>query len=65
MNKKKLTQNCIEKVGSTEKVKTKTKYVLDQVNDDSYSGKPLPEIISSNRLRAKNPHHCAKWHARM
>ena len=53
MNKKKLTENCIEKVGNTEKVKTKTKYILDQINDDSYSGKPLPAIISSNKLRAK------------
>ena len=48
-----MTQNCKEKVGSTEKVKTKTKYILNQINEDSYTGKPLPEIISSNRLRAK------------
>ena len=42
-----------QKVGNTEKVKTKTKFVLHQISEESYSGEPLPEIISSNRLRAK------------
>ena len=53
MNKKKLSQNCTEKIGDTEKVKTKTKYVLDHINKDSYTCKPLPEIILSNRLYTK------------
>ena len=53
MNKQKLTQCCKEKTGNTEKVKTKTKYILDHINKDSYTCKLLPEIILSNRLQAK------------
>ena len=53
MNKRKLTQGCIEKLGDTERVKPKTKYVFDQINDNLYTGKPLPEVIMSNRLQAK------------
>ena len=53
MNKKKLSQSCKNKIGNTEKVKTKTKYVLDLINEESYTCKPLPEIIISNRLQAK------------
>ena len=53
MNKNKLTQNCKETRDETERVKPKTKYVLDQINENLYTGKPLPEVISSNRLQAK------------
>ena len=51
MNKKKLTQGCKEKKEDHEKVKPKTKYILDQI--DEYTGKPLTEVISSSRLQAK------------
>ena len=51
MNKKKLTQGCKEKKENTEKIKPKTKYILDKI--DEYTGKPLAEVISSSRLQAK------------
>ena len=53
MNKKKLTQSCKEKKDGTEKVKSKTKYVFDHINENLYTGKPLPEIVVSNRLLTK------------
>ena len=53
MNKQKLISNCMEKQGDTEKVKTKTKYILDQINSDSYKNEPIPEIVVSSKLTAK------------
>ena len=53
MNKKKLINNCTEKQHSIEKAKTKTKYILDQINNDSYKNEPLPEVVASSKLTAK------------
>ena len=41
------------KIGDAEIVKTKTKYVFDQINESTYTGKPLTEVIMTNRLQAK------------
>ena len=53
MNKQKLIESCIEKQGDTERVKTKTKYVMDQIKDDSYENHPVPELIASSKLETK------------
>ena len=53
VNKEKLTRYCKEKIGNTERVKTKTKFILDHINENLYICKPLPEIVSSNKLQAK------------
>ena len=53
MNKQKLIGNCTEKQGDTEKAKTKTKYILDQINSDSYKNEPIPEVVASSKLTAK------------
>ena len=53
MNKNKLIESCVEKQGNSERVKTKTKYLMDQIKDVSYRCEPPPELIASSKLQAK------------
>ena len=53
MNKKKLIESCVEKQGNNERVKTKTRYLMDQIKDASYKCKPPPELIASSKLQTK------------
>ena len=53
MNKQKLIESCIERQGNTERVKTKSKYIMDQINQDSYQHQPIPELIASSKLQTK------------
>ena len=53
INKKKLIENCTEKRGDIEIMKTKTKYILDDINTNSYKNEPTPEVVASSKLTAK------------
>ena len=51
--KKKQLESCIQGQPTGEKIKTKTAYIYNDINNDLLSREALPEITSTNKVNAK------------
>ena len=52
-NKQKLLESCEEQTQNGIKIKTKTAYIHNKLQNDAYSLTPLTELISSNKIETK------------
>ena len=52
-NKQKLLESCEEQTQNGIKIKTKTAYIHNKLQNDTYSLRPLTELISSNKIETK------------